>query len=116
MPIHVKLPDGQRLASTTTADLAIPNFNHKARSAHIINGLATHSLLSCRQICDAGYCVLFEEGKATIFEGNVMVHGKVLMEGQRDRSKGLWTVPLDNKNQEWGNKYKSKRDEIMRNV
>jgi hypothetical protein len=45
-----------------------------------------------------------------------MVHGKVLMEGQRDRSIGLWTVPLDNKNQEWGNKYKSKRDNIMSNV
>jgi hypothetical protein len=38
------------------------------------------------------------------------------MEGQRDRSIGLWTVPLDNKNQEWGNKSKIKRDEITSNV
>jgi hypothetical protein len=98
MPIHVKLPDGKKLASTTTADLAIHNFNHRARSAHIINGLPHHSLLSCGQICNAGYRVLFEEGKANIFEGNVTVHGTVLMEGQRDKSTGLWTVPLDNKN------------------
>jgi hypothetical protein len=98
MPIHVKLPDGQKIASTATSDFAIPNFNHMAHSARIINGLATHSLLSCGQMCDAGYCILFEEGKAKIFEGDVTVHGKVLMEGQRDRSTGLWTVPLDNKN------------------
>jgi hypothetical protein len=65
---------------------------------------------------DAGYRVLFEEGNATICEGDVMVHGKVLLELQRDRSTGLWTVPLDNKNQEWGNKYKSKRYEITSNV
>jgi hypothetical protein len=74
------------------------------------------SLLSCGQMCDAGYRVLFEEGKAKIFEGDVTVHGKVLMEGKRERSTGLWTVPLDNKNQEWGNEYKSKRDEITSNV
>jgi hypothetical protein len=67
-------------------------------------------------MCDAGYCVLFEEGEAKIFEGDVMVHGKVIMEGQRDRSTGLWTVPLDNKNQEWGNTYKSKKDEITINA
>jgi hypothetical protein len=44
------------------------------------------------------------------------VHGKVLMEGQMDRSTGLWKVPFDNKNQEWRNEYKRKRDEIMSNV
>jgi hypothetical protein len=85
MPLHVKLLDGQKLALTTTADFAIPKFNHRACSAHIINGLETHSLLLCGKICDAGYRVLFEEGKATIFGGDVTVHGKVLMEGQRDR-------------------------------
>jgi hypothetical protein len=116
MPIHIKLPDGQKLASTATADLAIHNFNHRARSAHIINGLATHYLLSCGKICDAGYRVLFDEGKAKIFEGDVTVHGKVLMKGQRNTSTWLWTVPLDNKNQEWGNKYKNKRDEITSNI
>jgi hypothetical protein len=113
MPIHFKLPDGQKLTSTATADLAIPDFNHRTCSTHIINGIATRSLLSCGQMCDAGYHVLFEEGKAIIFKGDVTVRGKVLTEGQRDRLTVLWTVPLDNKHQEWGNKYKSKRDEIM---
>jgi hypothetical protein len=97
MPIHTKLPDGQKLALNATADLVIPDFNHRARSAHIINGLATHSLLSCGQIYDAGYRVLFEEGNAKICKGDVMVHVKVLMEGQRDRSTGLWAVPLKKK-------------------
>jgi hypothetical protein len=85
IPIHVSLPDGQELALTATADLAIHNFNHKARSAHIINSLAIHFLSSCGLMCDAGYRVLFEKVKAKIFEFDVTVHGKVLMEGQRDR-------------------------------
>jgi hypothetical protein len=69
----------EKLASTATADLEIPKFNNRSLSAHIINGLATHYLLLCGQICDAGYRVLFEEEKANIFEGDVTVHGKVLM-------------------------------------
>jgi hypothetical protein len=45
-----------------------------------------------------------------------MVHGRVVMEGQRNQTTGLWTVPLDNKSQKWDNEYKKQRDEITRNV
>jgi hypothetical protein len=76
-----------------------------AHSAHIINGLANHSLLSCGQMCDTGYWVIFEEGDAKLLEENVLVHERVVMEGQCDRTTGLWTVPLDNKNQKWSNKF-----------
>jgi hypothetical protein len=38
------------------------------------------------------------------------------MEGKCDRTTGLWTFPFGNKNQEWGNEYKIKRDEITSNV
>jgi hypothetical protein len=47
-------------------------------------------------MCDAGYCVLFNEGKAKIIDGDATVNGTVVMEGQRDRTTGLWTVLLDN--------------------
>jgi hypothetical protein len=95
IPIKVKLPDGTILASSTTADLACTAFNLRARSAHIINDLASHSLLSCGKMCDAGYKLLFDEGRAQVIEGNVSVQGLIVMRGQRDHSTGLWTVPLD---------------------
>jgi hypothetical protein len=95
LPIKVKLPDGTTLASSATADLACTTFYLRERYAHIINDLASHSILSCGQMCDAGYKVLFDEGRAQVMEGNVSVQGRIVMHGQRDHSTGLWTVPLD---------------------
>jgi hypothetical protein len=62
IPIKVKLPDGTTLASSATADLACTTFNLRARFTHIINDLGSHSLLSCGEMCDAGYKVLFDKG------------------------------------------------------
>jgi hypothetical protein len=87
IPIHVKLPNGARLQSSAIADLAISMFNPRARSAHIIHGLANHSLLSCSQMCNAGYKVLFNEGTALVINGHVAVNGNVVMQGECDRTK-----------------------------
>jgi hypothetical protein len=95
IPIKVSLPNGATLLSSATADLLNANFNHRARSAHIIHGLAKHSLLSCGQICDAGYKVLFNQGDAIVIDGQVQVNGDIVMTGKRDHTTGLWTVPLD---------------------
>jgi hypothetical protein len=83
------------LSSSTTAELACPTFNLRARSVHIINDLASHSLLSCGQMCNAGYKVLFDNGQAQVIEGNVSVQGRIVIHGQHDHSTGLWTVPVD---------------------
>jgi hypothetical protein len=93
----VRLPNGTILSSSETADLACTTFNDRATSAHIINDLANHSLLFCGQMCDAGYKVLFDAGRAQVTEGNVTVQGRIVMHGQRDHPTGLWTVPLDKK-------------------
>jgi hypothetical protein len=45
-----------------------------------------------------------------------MIDGQVVMEGKRDRTAGLWAVPLDNKKQQWSNEYKKQLDEITSNV
>jgi hypothetical protein len=97
IPIKVRLPNGTTLYSSATADLVCTTFNDRARSAHIINDLASHSLLSCGQMCDAGYEVLFDAGRAQVIEGNVTLQGRIVMHGQRDHPTGLWTVPLDGK-------------------
>jgi hypothetical protein len=46
IPIRVILPDGTTLSSSATAESVCPTFNLRARSAHIINDLASHSLLA----------------------------------------------------------------------
>jgi hypothetical protein len=73
IPIGVNLPDDTTLSSSATAELACPTFNLRARSVHIINDLTSHSLLSCGQMCDAGYKVLFDNGRAHVIEGSVSV-------------------------------------------
>jgi hypothetical protein len=93
MPINFKLPNGAALNSFTTVDLSCKSMNRRSRSAHLINGMTQHSLLSCRQICDAGYKVLFEKGEAKVFDGTMNVNDNIVMQGQRDVEKGLWTVP-----------------------
>ena len=45
-PLSVKLPDSARVRSTHTCTLATLELPAKARIAHIIPGLAAHSLLS----------------------------------------------------------------------
>jgi hypothetical protein len=96
IPIQVKLPNGAQLQSSATSDLSINSFNPRARSVHIIHGLASHSLLSCDKICDTGYNILFDEGTAqVVINGHVSANGNVVMQGERDRTTGLWTVPLD---------------------
>jgi hypothetical protein len=93
-----KLPDGTTLSSSATAELACPTLNLRARSAHTINDIASHSLLSCGKMCDAGCTVLFDNGQAQVIDGNVSVQGRIIMHGQRDLSTGLLTVPLDTNN------------------
>jgi hypothetical protein len=95
IPIKVTLPNGVTLLSSATSDLPNANFNHWARSAHIIHGLANHYLLSCGQLCNAGYKVLFNQGDAIVIDGQVKVNGDIVMMGKRDQTTGLWTVPLN---------------------
>jgi hypothetical protein len=59
-------------------------------------------------MCDAGYKVLFEKGRAQVIEGNVAVQGRIIMHGKRDHTTGLWTVPLDENS--------TKKDEFINSV
>jgi hypothetical protein len=116
MPIYVKLPDGKKLTSSATADLNTNAFNPRARSAHIINGLATHSLLSCGQMCDIIYHVLFDKDKTRVIDRDVTVNRTVVMKGHHNRTTGLWTAQLDKKNKQLGSEYERRRYEITNNV
>jgi hypothetical protein len=75
-PLAVRLPNGDTITSTHTAKLNMPSLPHTERQAHILPGLAHHSLLSVGQMCDSGCYVTFKatevtvtNGKSTIFTG-----------------------------------------------
>jgi hypothetical protein len=82
MPIKVKLPNGTMLASSATSGLVLNNYNPRAQSKHLINGITNHSLLSCGQMCDAGYKVIFDKEKAKEIDETVTLHGRGVVDGQ----------------------------------
>jgi hypothetical protein len=68
-PLAVCLPTDDTIASTHTATLNMPSLPRVARQAHILPGLAQHSLLSVRQICDSGFSVTFTVTEVTVTNG-----------------------------------------------
>jgi hypothetical protein len=86
----VRLPNGDTITSTHTATLNMPYLPHAARQAHILPGLAQHSLLSVGQMCDSGCSVMFKASKVTVTNGE-----STILTGLRDKESSLWRVPLD---------------------
>jgi hypothetical protein len=68
-PLAVQLPNGDTITSTHTAMLNMPSLPHEARQAHIIPGLAQHSLLSVGKMCDSGCSVTFTASNVTVTNG-----------------------------------------------
>jgi hypothetical protein len=58
-PIIAHLPNGKRVHSTHICTINIPSSPSRARAAHIIPGLASHSLLSIVSLCNAGCTIHF---------------------------------------------------------
>ena len=65
-PIVARLPNGDKVRSTHTGTLDLPGLPSAARRAHIIPGLASHSLISVVTLCNAGCDVLFTKIGCTI--------------------------------------------------
>ena len=86
--ISVLLPNNTTIKSTHTAELDIPQLPANAKKTHIFPHLASGSLLSIGQLCDAGCTALFETHKLYIFH-----NGKIILQGTRQPSK-LWTIDL----------------------
>jgi hypothetical protein len=89
-PLEVRLPNGATIAPTHTATFNMPSLPHAAIQAHILPGLAQHSLLSVGQMCDSGCTVTFTATKVTVTNG-----GSKILTGQRDTESGLWCAPLE---------------------
>jgi hypothetical protein len=92
-PLEVHLPNGATIASKYTAALDLPSLPNAAKQAHILPGLAHHSLLSVGQMCDSGCDVTCTSNKVAVTHGATKI-----LNGQRDKESGLWRVPLGNIN------------------
>jgi hypothetical protein len=89
-PLEVCMPNGTTIASTHTATLNMPSLQYASRQAHILHGLAQHSLLSVGEMCDSGCAVTFTATKVTVTNG-----GSEILTGQRDKESGMWHAPLE---------------------
>jgi hypothetical protein len=90
-PLEVCKSNGATIASTHTATLNLPFLPHAARQAHILPGLAQHSLLYVGQMCDSGCAVTFPATKLTLTNGE-----STILTGQREKESGMWRVPVEN--------------------
>ena len=93
--IKVKYPDGVIDQATHTATLDIPSLPLKARQVHLFRKLASGSLLSLGQLCDAGCTAYFN--KKTVY---IFYNGKIIMQGTRSPSTNqLWQLNPETANQ-----------------
>jgi len=88
-PIIARLHNGNQVQSTHTGTLDLPGLPAAARLAHIIPGLASHSLISVVTLCNTGCDVLFTKIGCTITH-----RGRTIMRGNKCTCTGLWMIPL----------------------
>jgi hypothetical protein len=93
-PLTVRLPNGTTMESSHTADLDIHELNTAASKAHFPSGMAHHSLLSVRKLCDKGYIVTLKQDTVTIYNSE----SSKLLSGPRDRNTGLRRINLKQTN------------------
>jgi hypothetical protein len=78
------------MESTHTASLDIPELNKSTFIAHILPGMANHSLISVGQLCNEGYSVTFRIDAVTIYNSQNFQ----ILKGARDLDTGLWRINL----------------------
>jgi hypothetical protein len=78
------------MESSHNSDLDIPELSAAAFKAHVLPGMANHSLLSVGQLCDEGYIVTFKQDTVTTSNSG----SSHLLSGPRDVNTGLWRINL----------------------
>ena len=88
-PLRIKLPNGSTIQSSHTANIALPMLPPKAREAHIVPGLASHSLVSVVKLCNAGCKVMISDISCEIISKS-----KQKIQCKKCTQTGLWMIPL----------------------
>jgi hypothetical protein len=89
-PLTVHLPNGATMESTHTASIYIPELSRSVSIAHVLPGMANHSLLSVGTLCNEGYSIIFNIEAVTIYNPHVFQ----ILQGVRDLDTGLWRINL----------------------
>lgn len=87
--LKIHLPNGATSESTHMTILNIPWLPPATCSAHIVPGLTHISLISIKALCDKG-CTAIYDAKAC----KIWYVSKVVWEGMREQTTGLWVLPL----------------------
>ena len=88
-PLSIENPNGARMFSTHIGELPLSKLPLDARRAHRVPELASYSLISVPQLCDAGYQVIFSARKADILLADTK---EVLYTAYRDDRSRLWMI------------------------
>ncbi len=91
VPLIACLPNGDKVQSTHTCTLDLPDLPAGAQVAHVIPGLASHLLLSIITMYSTGCTVTFTKINCTI-----NYRGRTLICGNKCTRTGLWMVPPTN--------------------
>jgi hypothetical protein len=92
-PIAIRNPNGSVMYSTHEAELDIPGLPDAARHVHIVPDLASKSLISIGQLCDAGCKVTFDATDVTVYHDD-----KIALTGKRTSYTRLWHLDIPEKN------------------
>ena len=87
-PININLPNGAVVQSSHTCNMDIDGLPDTVTEAHIVPDLK-QSLVSTRKFFDAGYRVEYTERDCRIYKKE-----KVILQGGRDKTSGLWMLPI----------------------
>ena len=91
-PLSIENPNGARMSSTHIGELPLSKLPKDARRAHRVPELASYSLISVPQLCDAGCNVIFSAHKADIILDTTK---EVLYTAQRDERSRLWILNIN---------------------
>jgi len=87
-PLTINLPNGEIVHSTHICDISIPGLP-MILTGHIVPGLSMASLMGIRVLCKAGCKVIFTDTKC-----EVRFKNKVILNGIKDPTTDLWTLPI----------------------
>jgi len=87
-PLTINLPNGEIIHSTHICDISIPVLP-MILTGHIVPGLSMASLMVIRVLCKAGCKVIFADTKCEVKYKN-----KVILNGIKDPTTDLWTLPI----------------------
>ena len=87
-PLTINLPNSKIVYSTHICDISIPGLP-MILMGHIVPGLSMASLMGIRVLCKAGCEVTFTNTKC-----EVKYNDKVILNGIKDPTTDLWTLPI----------------------